>query len=136
MKALDLLRSSSVVPQGLAIVVDEHGGTEGVVTLSDIVEEIISDAVPTTERELYIEAIGEGRLIVNGNARLDDISELLVLDLEEDGIDTIGGLIFNRLGTLPNPAHSCTWTRFSARSAARRESGSKRCSSKGRQSRS
>lgn len=103
MKALDLLRSFLRRPQGLAIVVDEHGGTEGIVTLSDIVEEIISDAVPTTERELYIEAVGEGRLIVNGNARLDDISELLALDIEEEGIDTIGGLIFNRLGTLPKP---------------------------------
>ncbi|RYD70021.1 MAG: CBS domain-containing protein [Verrucomicrobiaceae bacterium] len=103
MKALDLLRSFLRRPQGLAIVVDEHGGTEGIVTLSDIVEEIISDAVPTTERELYIETLGEGRLIVNGNARLDDISELLALDIEEEGIDTIGGLIFNRLGTLPKP---------------------------------
>lgn len=103
MKALDLLRSFLRRPQGLAIVVDEHGGTEGLVTLSDIVEEIISDAVPTAERELYIEVIGEGRLIVNGNARLDDISELLGMEIEEEGIDTIGGLIFNRLGTLPKP---------------------------------
>ncbi len=103
MKALDLLRSFLRRPQGLAIVVDEHGGTEGIVTLSDIIEEIISDAVPTTERELYIEAIGEGRLIVNGNARLDDISELLGIEIEEEGIDTIGGLIFNRLGALPKP---------------------------------
>lgn len=103
MKAIDLLRSFLRRPQGLAIVVDEHGGTEGIVTLADIVEEIISDAVPTAERELYIEAIGEGRLIVNGNARLDDISKLLSTDIEEEGIGTIGGLIFNRLGTLPKP---------------------------------
>ena len=103
MKAIDLLRSFLNHPQGLAIVVDEHGGTEGIVTLADIVEEIISDAVPLAEQGLYIEAIGDGQLIVNGSARLEDINEMLGIELEEEGIDTIGGLIFNRLGSLPKP---------------------------------
>jgi CBS domain containing-hemolysin-like protein len=103
MKAIDLLRSFLNHPQGLAIVVDEHGGTEGIVTLADIVEEIISDALPLAEQALYIESVRDGQLIVNGNARLDDINELLGTHLEEEGIDTIGGLIFNRLGTLPRP---------------------------------
>ena len=103
MKAIDLLRSFLKHPQGLAIVVDEHGGTEGIVTLADIVEEIISDAVPQAEQGLYIESVGEGRLIVNGSARLDDLNELLSVKLREEGIDTIGGLIFNRLGALPKP---------------------------------
>jgi CBS domain containing-hemolysin-like protein len=103
MKAIDLLRSFLAHPQGIAIVVDEHGGTEGVVTLADIVEEIISDAVPLAEHGLYIEAIANCQIIANGNARLDDINEMLGTELKEDGIDTIGGLIFNRLGTLPKP---------------------------------
>lgn len=103
MKAITLLRSFLRHPQGLAIVVDEHGGVEGVVTLADIVEEIISDAVPLADRALYIEEIGPGRLVVNGRARLDDINELLDTELKADGLDTIGGLIFNRLGTLPKP---------------------------------
>ena len=106
MKALDLLKSFLTHRQGLAIVVDEHGGTEGIVTLSDIVEEIIGDAVPVAEQELYIENLGNGRLIVNGNARLDDLNEVLSVKLEEDGIDTIGGLIFNRTGSLPRPGAS------------------------------
>ncbi len=103
MKAIDLLRSFLTHPQAIAIVVDEHGGTEGIVTLADIVEEIISDAVPRKDRELYIEALGPGRLLVNGAARLDDINELLGTDLEADGIDTVGGFVFNRLGALPKP---------------------------------
>ncbi|MEZ0255433.1 MAG: hemolysin family protein [Chthoniobacter sp.] len=103
MKAIDLLRSFLNHPQGIAIVVDEHGGTEGSVTLADIVEEIISDAVPLAEHGLYIEAIADCQLIVNGSARLDDINEMLGSELQEEGIDTIGGLIFNRLGTLPRP---------------------------------
>lgn len=101
MQAIDLLESFLRHPQQIAIVVDEHGGTEGVITLSDIVEEIISDAVPRMEQTLYIEPIGAGRIIANGNARLDDINEALGLQLKEEGIDTIGGLIFNRMGTLP-----------------------------------
>lgn len=102
MKAIDLLRSFLKHPQGLAIVVDEHGGTEGIVTLADIIEEIISDAVPLAERDLYIESV-TGGLIVNGSARLDDLNELLSVRLVEEGIDTIGGLVFNRLGVLPKP---------------------------------
>jgi CBS domain containing-hemolysin-like protein len=103
MKAIDLLRSFLNRPQGIAIVVDEHGGTEGVVTLADIVEEIISDAVPLADHSLYIEAIADCQLIVAGSARLDDINEMLGTNLQEEGIDTIGGLIFNRLGSVPRP---------------------------------
>lgn len=103
MKAIELLRSFLTHPQGIAFVVDEHGGIEGIVTLADIVEEIISDAVPVAERALYLETIGAGKLLANGSARLDDINELLHSELEEEGIDTIGGLIFNRLGVLPRP---------------------------------
>jgi CBS domain containing-hemolysin-like protein len=59
--------------------------------------------VPLAEHDLYIEAIADGQLIVNGSARLEDINEMLGSELHEEGIDTIGGLIFNRLGTLPRP---------------------------------
>lgn len=101
MKAMDLLRGFLTHPQGLAIVVDEFGGTEGIVTLSDIVEEIMSDAAPLGDAELYIEPLEDGRFLVNGNARLDDLSEHLGFELEAEGIDTIGGFVFNRLGYLP-----------------------------------
>ena len=101
MKAMDLLRSFLTHAQGLAIVVDEFGGTEGIITLSDITEEIISDALPLGDAELYIEPLEDGRFLVSGNARLDDLSEHLGFELEADGLDTIGGLIFNRLGYLP-----------------------------------
>jgi CBS domain containing-hemolysin-like protein len=101
MKALDLLRSFLNHPQGLAIVVDEFGGTEGIITLSDITEEIIGDALPLGEPDLYIEPLDDGRFLVSGNARLDDLSEHLGFELEAEGLDTIGGLVFNRLGYLP-----------------------------------
>ena len=101
MKAMDLLRSFLTHSQGLAIVVDEFGGTEGIITLSDITEEIMSDAAPLGDADLYIEPLEDGRFLVSGNARLDDLSEHLGFELEADGLDTIGGFVFNRLGYLP-----------------------------------
>jgi putative hemolysin len=61
MRALDLLRSFISHPQGLAVVVDEFGGTEGIITLADIVEEIMSDAAPLGQADLYIEPLEDGR---------------------------------------------------------------------------
>ncbi len=101
MRALDLLRGFLSHPQGMAIVVDEFGGTEGIITLSDIVEEIMSDAAPLGDADLYIEPLENGKFLVSGNARLDDLREHLGFEIEADGIDTIGGFVFNRLGYLP-----------------------------------
>ena len=101
MRALDLLKLFLTHAQGLAIVVDEFGGTEGIITMSDIVEEILSDAAPRGDVDLYIEPRENGKFLVSGNARLDDLSEHLGFELEADGIDTIGGFVFNRLGYLP-----------------------------------
>ena len=101
MKAFDLLRSFLTHPQRLAIVVDEFGGTEGIVGLPDVIEHLIADAVPASDRELYIESVDANQVIAAGDARLDDLGERLGVKLETEGIDTIGGLIFNRLGYLP-----------------------------------
>jgi putative hemolysin len=102
MRALDLLKLFLTHPQGLAIVVDEFGGTEGIITMADIVEEILGDAAPLgSDVDLYIEPLANGKFLVSGHARLDDLREHLGFDLEADGIDTIGGLVFNRLGYLP-----------------------------------
>ena len=79
----------------------DPAGTEGIITTTDIVEEILSDAAPRGETELYIEPLDRGRFLVSGNARLDDLSEHLGFELEAEGIGTIGGLVFNQLGYLP-----------------------------------
>jgi len=102
MRALDLLKLFLTHPQGLAIVVDEFGGTEGLITMTDIVDEILSEAAPPGgDVDLYIEPLENGKFLVSGHARLDDLCEHLGFELEADGIDTIGGLVFNRLGYLP-----------------------------------
>jgi CBS domain containing-hemolysin-like protein len=102
MRALDLLKLFLTHPQSLAVVVDEFGGTEGIITMSDIVEEILSEAAPVRgDVDLYIEPLENGKFLVSGDARLDDLREHLGFELEAEGIDTIGGLVFNRLGYLP-----------------------------------
>src|SRR5438552_911045 len=101
MRALELLKLFLTHPQGMGVVVDEFGGTEGVFTMFDIVEEIISVAIRRGYVVLYIEPMEDGKFLVSGNARLDDLSEHLGFELEAEGIDTIGGFVFNRLGYLP-----------------------------------
>jgi hypothetical protein len=101
MRAVDLLRSFLNRPQALAIVLDEHGGTEGVITRADLLEEILGEALPGGDRELYLEPLGDGRLLASGSARIEDIEEVLGIELGVEGIDTIGGLVFNLAGTVP-----------------------------------
>jgi putative hemolysin len=101
MRAIDLLKLFLTHPQGMAVVVDEFGGTEGIITMEDIVEEILGDAHPRGTVDLYIEPLEDGKFLVSGNARLDDLSEYLGFQIDEEGIDTIGGFVFTRLGYLP-----------------------------------
>jgi CBS domain containing-hemolysin-like protein len=101
MRALDLLRAFLTHPQRLAIVVDEFGGTEGIITFNDIVEEILADVAPRSDEELYLEEVGDSVWLASGSARLEDLGEALNLDLASEGIDTVNGLIFNRLGYVP-----------------------------------
>src|SRR5881392_4213484 len=102
MLALELLKLFLTHPQGMAVVVDEFGGTEGIITVEEIVEEILSDALPRDDADLYIEPLEHGKFLVSGNARLDDLSEHLGFQIEAEGIDTIGGFVFTRLGYLPS----------------------------------
>jgi putative hemolysin len=103
MRALDLLRAFRTRAQAMAVIVDEYGGTEGLITASDLHEQILGEAAPRSDEGLYIEQLEGGRFVVSGHARLDDLAPLLGVDLEVNGVDTIGGLVFNRLGHLPRP---------------------------------
>jgi len=101
MRALDLLRAFLKHPQRLAIVIDEFGGTEGVVSMSDILDEILADVAPRGDEELYLEELGNGAWLACGSVRLEDLEEALHLDFATEEFDTLNGLIFNRLGYVP-----------------------------------
>lgn len=101
MRALDLLRAFLKHPQRLAIVIDEFGGTEGVVTMGDILDEILAEVAPRGDEELYLEELGNGNWRACGSVRLEDLEEALHLDFDTEEFDTLNGLIFNRLGYVP-----------------------------------
>jgi putative hemolysin len=101
MRALDILRAFLKHPQRLAIVIDEFGGTEGVVTLGDILDEILAEVAPRGDEELYLEELGNGAWLASGSVRLDDLEEALHIDFHTEEFDTLNGLIFNRLGYVP-----------------------------------
>ena len=88
----------------MAVVVDEYGGTAGIVTLDNLLEEIVGpirDEYDARE-EPDIQMMGEGEAVVNGGADLGDVSAAVGANLETEGVDTIGGLIYARLGRIPN----------------------------------
>jgi CBS domain containing-hemolysin-like protein len=106
MEASALLTSFLKHRQPLAVVLDEFGGVEGVVTLDDFIEDLLGAAAPRAETDLYIEELGDGRLLAAGTARLEDLREYLGFDLREDAVETVGGFIVNRLGRLPRTGTS------------------------------
>ena len=105
MPAPDLLVKMQSTHAHMAIVVDEYGGTDGVLTIEDLVEEIVGDISDEhdDEDQLIVDA-GGGIYIADARADLDDIEELLGAGLihdEDEGADTLGGLIFSMLGRVP-----------------------------------
>ena len=88
----------------IAIVVDEHGGTAGLITLEDIMEEIVGglqDEFEAIEAEKEVEIVDERTFVVSGSTGIDEINELVGVNLESDEFHTIGGFLFGLFGHLP-----------------------------------
>jgi CBS domain containing-hemolysin-like protein len=85
------------------VIVDEYGGFEGLLAHGNIVERLIGKAAPAPSSELAIQSLSEGRWLVNGSARLDEVNRELEIELDAEGVETVGGLVFNRFGYLPKP---------------------------------
>ena len=87
----------------LAIVLDDYGGTAGVMTLEDLVEEIVGDIQDEYDTGEEVEFIRQtdGEYSIDGSMDLHDVNELLKVDLPTDSSDTLGGFIYNLLGRVP-----------------------------------
>lgn len=98
----------------LAIVVDEYGGTEGIVTIEDILEEIVGDiADEYDETEAFFTPHPKGGWIVDGRMNILDAEELFDVKIPEEGdFDTIGGYIFHETGTIPPKGFVFTQPKF------------------------
>lgn len=85
------------------LIADEYGGLEGMITRREIADWLLYEAAPWHGETSEIRDLGHGRFLLDGGTRLDHIHEELGVELHEDGIDTIGGLVFNQLGHVPKP---------------------------------
>lgn len=104
----DVLRILRGSREHLALVLDEFGGTEGLISLQDIVEELIGDMYNKIEGEEFIlKRVDDHAVIVDASAAVFEINEALGLQLpESDAYDSLGGLIQHRLGRIPRPGES------------------------------
>ena len=101
-RVAELLREMQTEKFHMAIVVDEYGGTAGLVTMEDLLEEIVGEI--TDEYDLpepEVERLANGSLRVPGRTPIDDVNEVLDVDLPQEEWDTVGGLVFNTLGHVP-----------------------------------
>ena len=108
----ELLREMRAARTQMAIVQDEFGGTAGVVTIEDIVEELVGDIVDEYDAEEPDIIEMDGVWLVSGKAHLDDLNEKIGSDFESEEFDTLGGFLFGQFGRQPSDGDSIDLDRF------------------------
>ena len=99
----DLLKSLRNTQNQMAILLDEYGGVSGIVTLEDLLEEIVGEIDDETDKtEIFVREIAENTFIVQGSMTLNDFNEYFNLDLSSDDVDTIAGFYLTGLGNIPS----------------------------------
>lgn len=110
-KADATLRQMQLDSNHLAMVVDEYGGIAGLVTLEDLIEELVGDISDEYDREVVeVEELGAGLFRVNARLPVDELGELFDIELDDDDVDSVGGLITKALGRLPLPGSVATYS--------------------------
>jgi CBS domain containing-hemolysin-like protein len=99
-----LLSEMQARRQHIAIVVDEYGGTAGLVTIEDLLEEIVGEITDEyDEEEIETETLADGSVRVSSRYPIDDLDELFGFDVDEEDVDSVGGLMAKHLGLVPIP---------------------------------
>ncbi|PJJ63356.1 hemolysin family protein [Compostimonas suwonensis] len=102
MKADALLRQMQLESNHLAMVVDEYGGIAGLVSLEDLIEELVGEISDEYDRDTVdVEDLGDGRFRVSARLAVDELGELFGIELDDDDVDSVGGLLAKALGRLP-----------------------------------
>ena len=120
----ELLRDMQSARTHLAVLVDEYGGTAGLVTIEDVIEEIVGEI--SDEHDVLgpdIEELANGEYRVSSRLHVGDLSELLEIEIPDEGVDTVGGLMAKRLGIVPIPGATVdidSWTLTAESTAGRR----------------
>lgn len=102
-KIKELFNEMKKTRNHITVVLDEYGGTVGIATIEDLIEEVFGDI--EDEYDDYneeIEVIKEDEYVVDGSAKLDDISDLVGVNMESEEFDSVGGLIIGELGRFPD----------------------------------
>ncbi len=103
----DLLRELQTRKVHIAIVVDEYGGTAGLVTIEDILEEIVGEIQDEYDpEEFFMQHISDNEYVFSARMDLDDINDIMSVELPTDEADTLGGLVYNLLGRVPEVGDS------------------------------
>ncbi|WP_244929143.1 hemolysin family protein [Nocardioides sp. W7] len=119
----ELLREMQARRQHIAVVVDEYGGTAGIITIEDLLEEIVGEITDEyDEEEIEVEQLADGVVRVSSRYPVDDLDELFGFSVEEEDVDSVGGLMAKHLGLVPIPgsAVQAHGLRFVAEDAAGR----------------
>jgi len=100
----DLLREMQQSRKHVAVVVDEYGGTAGLVTIEDILEEIVGEITDEFDRgEAPVERLSDGSTRVSSRFPVDDLEDAVGVEIDDDEIDSVGGLMAKHLGKVPIP---------------------------------
>ena len=98
----DLLREMQARHQHVAVVIDEYGGTAGLITIEDLLEEIVGEITDEYDQaEAEPEPMPDGSIRVSSRFPVDDLEELVGIDVEEEDVDSVGGLLTKHLGRVP-----------------------------------
>jgi len=101
-KIIELFKEMKKIRNHMAIVLDEYGGTVGIVTIEDLVEEIVGEIEDEYDEEkIQIEVIKDNEYVVDGSLRLHDISDLIGVNIDSEEFDSVGGLMIGDLGRMP-----------------------------------
>ena len=102
-KVDELLQEMQKSKIHLAIVVDEYGGTAGIVTIEDLVEEIVGEIFDEYDvTRIPIRILDEHTVLINGMVPIDEVNDLLGITIPEDGFETIGGFMLDQFGRIPS----------------------------------